>query len=281
MKKNQCFRNYTRSLNKKIQKKIVASKDTGKADDIHGVRVNIKKLKAYAELLEFLNPDFSAGKLKDILKKVFKSAGKIRDLQVQLKMLDKFEKQIGHRLTDERKLMIKNQEKLLKKFKDESKQIDKSTFHKIEKRLDDACKKKISPVSIKLFLVNQLIETEPMMNKKSITPRRLHRFRICLKSYYYNATFANQCSLKDPEVTRHIASLDQFQEVLGKWHDHISFHLFANKLLEKVSAKEKAIVHLLIEKVKQQTVTSSKKIMKRIPEILKSFDSMKQRLVAV
>lgn len=62
-----------------------------KMKDIHQLRVRIKRLKAVFRLLEFMHPvEFRAKDHYHLFKPVFKSAGKIRESQINLSLLKKF-----------------------------------------------------------------------------------------------------------------------------------------------------------------------------------------------
>ncbi len=72
---------------KKIRKNIISllKKSPVKFDDedYHKLRVEIKKLKALAGFIEFSNKKFSKKKTLKPFKKVYKQAGKIRELQLE------------------------------------------------------------------------------------------------------------------------------------------------------------------------------------------------------
>jgi len=54
-----------------------------KPDEIHRLRVSIKRIKAVYQLLEeFSNGKFNAGKHYSIFKKIFNEAGKLREVQI-------------------------------------------------------------------------------------------------------------------------------------------------------------------------------------------------------
>lgn len=62
-----------------------------KMKDIHQLRVRIKRLKAVFRLLEFMHPvEFRAKDHYHLFKPVFKSAGTIRESQINLSLLKKF-----------------------------------------------------------------------------------------------------------------------------------------------------------------------------------------------
>ena len=63
-----------------------------KVKDIHQLRVRIKRLKAIFRLLEFIHPvEFKAKDHFRLFKPVFKSTGLIRESQINLSLLKKFQ----------------------------------------------------------------------------------------------------------------------------------------------------------------------------------------------
>ena len=80
---------------KKIRKNIIAllkkSPEKFEDEDYHKLRVEIKKLKAIAGFIEFSNKKFSKKKHLKPFIKVYKQAGKIRELQLEESFLKKEE----------------------------------------------------------------------------------------------------------------------------------------------------------------------------------------------
>src|SRR5947207_801217 len=65
-----------------------ASKDFDE-DDIHEMRVAVKKIKAAFHFLQFCDPDLKDDELKK-LKKIFGEAGELRELQLLTEAIQKF-----------------------------------------------------------------------------------------------------------------------------------------------------------------------------------------------
>src|SRR4051812_6147394 len=66
-----------------------ASKDFGE-DDIHEMRVAVKKIKAAFHFLQFVDPDSNDDEFKK-LKKIFSDAGELREWQLLSEVIKKFQ----------------------------------------------------------------------------------------------------------------------------------------------------------------------------------------------
>ncbi len=102
---------------KKIEKKISAllKKNVNQFDkeDYHRLRVEIKKLNALLESVKFYSNGFKEKKYTKVLKRPFKQAGKIRELQLAQAALKQYsEYHLEHYLNDLQSRISKEEEKL-------------------------------------------------------------------------------------------------------------------------------------------------------------------------
>ena len=107
-------------------------------DGIHDLRVEMKRLKAYFNLVESLNDAFTAEKNFRIFKKIARSASGLRDNHVQRKLLeeikksltlpfDDYEVYLKKKETESREIFINySQKQPVKKLKESSKVISKT-----------------------------------------------------------------------------------------------------------------------------------------------------------
>ena len=100
---------------KKVRKNITAllkkSPVIFKDEDYHKLRVEIKKLKALAGFIQFSNKHFSQKKTLKPFLKVYKQAGKIRELQLEDAFLKKNNVQFIEHYLDEMSKRIKKEKK--------------------------------------------------------------------------------------------------------------------------------------------------------------------------
>ena len=83
MKASKPGLDYLKKVRKNITALLKKSPVIFKDEDYHKLRVEIKKLKALAGFIQFSNKHFSQKKTLKPFLKVYKQAGKIRELQLE------------------------------------------------------------------------------------------------------------------------------------------------------------------------------------------------------
>ena len=81
--------NYLKKIRKNITTLLKKSPEKFEDEDYHKLRVEIKKLKALAGFVEFSNQKFSKKKQLKPFSKIYKYAGKVRELQLEVSFLQK------------------------------------------------------------------------------------------------------------------------------------------------------------------------------------------------
>jgi len=176
--------------------------------DFHLIRVSIKRIKALLDLLNKAEPKVQRKKYFNPFEKIFEQAAKIRDPQVKLNLLahyrnssvEKFKRELTRQIKLE-KLKFSQMMKV-SLFKD----LQKSTS-KIEDYLDHADRK-----SIAHSLDKKSKDVQKLGSTKKLKPSGVHAFRKELKEIYYLQKMLEK-------KNHRYARTDEFQELLGKWHD--------------------------------------------------------------
>ncbi|MEN2284394.1 CHAD domain-containing protein [Algoriphagus sp. SE2] len=178
----------------------------------HKLRVEIKKLNAIFNLINFCSKDFKRKETFHPFKEVFKKAGKVRELQLERAILDKYLS--NNSFLDYRRI-INN--KLLKAqdsfFELLGKELDKRIAGKIEVLIpfiDQVNKKKAAA-----FIEKKKDEIEILLNKNPLTTDELHKLRKLLKTLKYSIG----CISSDTR-TANESEILKFTDSLGKWHDY-------------------------------------------------------------
>ena len=92
---NFLYKYYTRST-KSFISNLEKAKSTGKIKDIHKVRTDIKRIRSFTELIKILSPaDFNIKEFYSVFLDVFKTTGKIREVQLHINNLDKYQLSLG------------------------------------------------------------------------------------------------------------------------------------------------------------------------------------------
>ena len=200
--------NYLKKIRKNITTLLKKSPEKFEDEDYHKLRVEIKKLKALAGFVEFSNQKFSKKKQLKPFSKIYKYAGKVRELQLEVSFLQKNNAQfIEQYLCDlERRI-----EKQKKKFASLS-------FKKIKRKTKKAMKTfqtffdKTTAADNFQFIRGEREKISKLSGQLPLKPANAHELRKILKEDFYNRKRMDQASPK-------IKAEDDFLELLGSWHD--------------------------------------------------------------
>ncbi len=190
----------------------------------HTIRLEIKKLNSFFELVEYCSKDFNRNKASKPFRKIFHQAGKIREIQIEELLLKKYINNtflVGYL----KNLRIeKNKERaIFSKLLSESvtEQIKKSSIHTLQV-LSAIDKKKVSH-----YLKEKRKKILSHTGTSDIQPEQVHQLRKLLKCYYYNKKLIEkgiQNTISDKQ--------SQLSDLLGKWHDLQITYLHLNKAIK-------------------------------------------------
>lgn len=201
------FRNNFKSLKQSIQE-----------DLIHDMRVSIKRLKLLYVFLDFyFDKQFKADKKFKILRKIFKSVAYLRDIQIQLFLLNDIEQKLNIELTKWKnelkkkesaevqlikiKLSKINELKLIKQLKKSKQLIDSiPTNTNINTYIADYFNKCVTDI-------NQILEKDTI---------NYHKVRKKIKALTYLTEIK---IIQKTEQNEELNSLKQMGKLLGDWHD--------------------------------------------------------------
>ena len=197
---------------KKIKTHLKAFSASGNQDELHRLRVQIKK--ASAMLIFFERTSGKHKLLKDFkpVKKLFKKAGYIRDAHINLQLSKQYT--LKNDLVETGRQQIieagtinfhHNRRKYLK--------IIKNTYKRVKKKLPP-----ISNKSIEKYYKNQLEQIAASLAMPNFT-KNLHYNRKMIKHLMYNYNLAENALAGALPFNIHY--LDKLQESIGKWHDNV------------------------------------------------------------
>ncbi|RZS95115.1 CHAD domain-containing protein [Cecembia calidifontis] len=209
------------------------------AEDIHQLRVNIKKIKALIQFFEHLEPDTNYKKLFQPIRKLFKQAGEIRELQLHLIRLEslperdeKNEKKLIAKLEKSINRFLKNKEKwdkYLNRFQENTSQIDLN----------------FEANTLTAYFNSTLLKTNNKLRKGEFHEARM-KIKIIL---YLKSLFTEQ---QQHAIRINFEFLDQLQEKIGNWHD-----LLVSHKMSKEKNQEKVILQELETLEKELNATSN------------------------
>lgn len=223
MKTSKPHLKYLRKIIKKINSLFKKTSGKFEKEDYHKFRIEVKKLNALLDLLQFCFHNFNKKKYSALFKKVFKQAGTVRETQLEESTLKSYTNfSIKYYLSDLEKKV--NKEKKLfahlvnKKLRKKNKKLMcqlKPFINKIHKK--DSAE----------FLENERNKTLILMNQKPLKPEQVHELRKRLKVDFYDTK-------EFDKLEKNIENEDKLLELLGKWHDCRTL----NNQLERALIKE-------------------------------------------
>ena len=220
----------------KLSRELTRLTNKPEAESVHKFRTYSRRVEAVLSEVahkRHRNDD----KLLELLARLRKKAGKVRDLDVQITCLRNLKvpqsngqkSQLMNALLEERSLREK---KLVKAF-------DRKTADEIRKRLkrsahEISIPRDAEPLAVTLGKLAQLGRGNGQLSEKT-----LHQYRIVGKRVRYVAELDSD----DPQARRVIEQLKHMQDVIGDWHDWLKLTEKAERLLGDV--RQSSLVAML------------------------------------
>jgi CHAD domain-containing protein len=231
-------------------------------ENFHQLRLEIKKTRAALALLSSCASSIDFKKKMSPYRSLFKQAGKIRELQLHKTYLHKhsgpgdmpvYNKAIEKQTSEEIKRFS-----LLKK----QKELRSITLNSNSLRL--------SPININENTLETSLEKEQenivkLLAKEKLKVPQVHDLRKRIKSFHFLSTLI-------PIKKKKLKHLDEFQELLGKWHDYEVFGEELQKAdkLQNIPIEEKKKLRKLKPKVFQKREVLFRKIEKSRFSLIKN-----------
>jgi len=191
-------------------------------EGIHDLRVEIKRLKAFFNFIEGMNPSFKSKKNFREIRTLFKAWGKIRDIQVQQSLAREWESKLHRDLSPYYNFLKQEEIEAWKPFFRAGEKFNLELLTQKKKRIRKALKElstslaRSKAVERLNGLIYRLIEfgESPILKEAE-----LHQVRILLKETRYTLEISQGCfpdlGIQDEQIGR----LRDLHQILGKWHD--------------------------------------------------------------
>jgi CHAD domain-containing protein len=193
-----------------------------KAEVVHKLRVNLKKIRALFYLLEHIDPQlFKVKKQYRKLRSLFKVVGQIRDVQVQKELIDLFEKELEIHFTDYCNYLNKIEDNHIKQFR---KWILTNKLEHSEKPLHKINKiyKKINHKTLKIIarqFITLRIEKISELHEFAHDEEKLHKIRALLKEIMYIHNILKNHYPDFVFLKGFSELIEKSEKALGDWHD--------------------------------------------------------------
>lgn len=213
-KKSHKVTAYYRKLHLQCIQSLERYVQSGSKDALHELRVSLKKLDALFWVANKLILDFRRRKLFSSYRSLFKRAGIIRDAQVQLELLETFDKEgdlaaVSQHLKNE---ITDQHQKLVAAAPDLQLQLHKLPLT-IPPYFNQMQVKEVARFTEKL------IKKQEKKWKKMPSNKNLHHSRKPIKHLLYLTAFLAETDEKSLSKTE-AKHWDKLQQTLGNYHDY-------------------------------------------------------------
>jgi CHAD domain-containing protein len=235
-------------------------------EDIHKMRVALKKIKAAFYFEQFYLPQLGGEEMKES-KKNFSDAGKIRELQLLQDAIKSFNS--GDEIMKEKVLheLSREEKKAKKKFHDHFQDSGKNALNGLRKTMVYEAKK-LTGADFKLYFQSRL-EAMRIQIQTAQAEKDYHQLRKQLKELKYNLSFADEDSKRLVYAVFTEKELSQLEEDLGNWHDQVIITLWLKKLLSEKENKKQPLLQPFIDLVLKTSQQNSDQLLdaihKRLP----------------
>lgn len=239
-------------------------------ENIHRLRVDIKRIKAFYELIEAIYPGkFEAEKYSLVFKKIFKSAGVMREIQTNKIYIKLYSLPVSALSIYKRSLNIE-EKKARHSFKRSIECFDFDTVQNQQNtllRLLDELELQQFNEECKHFMINECKAVEHL-NKTPFKNATLHEIRKHFKKLI-TATLFLHGYLPDNTLRTLIRELKNTEQVIGVWHDNSIFKKSLKSIIKSnhnITLQNK----VALEKVLKAIGIKNEKLVKEIASKINS-----------
>lgn len=223
-----------------VDKSLKTFKKKRDKEALHKLRVEVKKMKA---VLLLQSGSFSDEKLPEEfseIRKVFKEAGKIREADINIKLLK------AHDVTDSK--IKKELKAIVKKKGEEFRGKIASHLRKLHKTVPLFLRKFSALPGEKIVgLFNKELRSLSAASQVRMGPVQLHDCRKQLKNLLYIHSSLGSAMIKKMKIN--IFYLKKLEETIGEWHDVI---IIIDLLKERGYSEKQLPGKLIAEKVRSR-----------------------------
>jgi len=182
----------------------------GRQSDLHQFRVEIKKLRMVIRLLDHCLLQKNASVEFLPLKTVFKEAGEIRNIHIEIGILEKFARKGSGPLHKKKQVLKSKSLDFIRKVSAYEGVIE-STENGILQTIEDLDDKGI------LTYLKGLIHKTGKNLQNSDKKEKMHKARSLMKVLLYNTALSSSKVREALPIDKNY--LNELQELIGKWHD--------------------------------------------------------------
>jgi CHAD domain-containing protein len=237
----ECLWTYYGNLQRIVEENYNLAVRFADVEGVHDMRVGIKRLRAYFNLIEWINPVFQAKQNIKPIRRLFKTAGKVRDIHVQQELLRRWATELDLEMSEYYNFLKQKEMEERKRFADSVKKkfdpkVFRSNWTLIQNVLSFISTEYIQFKSEERFN-SQIEELIKFKEKENFVEDDYHAIRILSKETRYTLEVLQTCFPPKNIWTQLNEALRKLHQSLGRWHDDDVSLLFLDGFLLSYAGK--------------------------------------------
>ncbi|MCD4664814.1 MAG: CHAD domain-containing protein [Bacteroidales bacterium] len=237
-------------------------------DAVHKMRTSTKRLRALFLLIQFLSSEkFKAKKQLKNIRRIFKLAGRIREIQVEQLLVYELEERMNQNFVEYNEYLLIKEHKSIAEFlkclpdvERRSNVFNEELIFNIIKSIDSTDMKAKS----KKFLLKKTAFITKL-NRKKTSNDKIHKNRTVLKQIYYLYDILSNLTGNIKLLKLSKIELRELEQQIGNWHDRVNSFHFLTAFLKTKEGRIFAKYKLL----KQQVVVDRDKMRSELLKVLR------------
>ena len=235
---------------------LIEKTENGSGEDaVRQLRLSTKKTRALFRLIQPISrKQFNAKQRLISLRKLFKSAGELRDTQLLLQLLEQYETENKTKYPVFRKFISKKNQSGSKGFEVSLAEFDRKELEENKKVVPEFLLEKLSAEEVESRTIAELEKKLSSIRKllAKLTVERLHDIRIIFKEAFYIARLVNECGYDSKDIKKKLKSFKIFARKIGAWHDKTILQEELHRFFEESKQSQFKKYFALRDKVKAE-----------------------------
>lgn len=217
-----CFLDYYDNQVSIIRKALAGCRTTFASEAFHDFRVGVKRLRALAELVAWINPQFNREDLRKALKPVYRATGVIRDLHVRMELVRNHGPHLVTGLSEFYNNLKYREIAARAGFARVDRRFDPDILQRFQTTVADC----LSGFDDNLLLFRAEAMFHDLLNrllggrtKDEATGEDYHQMRMLAKKTRYVLEVIRQCNTPSDTLDRLDTCLRDLHRALGAWRD--------------------------------------------------------------
>lgn len=237
----ECLWTYYGNLQRIVEENYNLAVRFADVEGVHDMRVGIKRLRAYFNLIEWINPVFQAKQNLKPIRRLFKASGKVRDIHVQQELIKRWVTELDLEMSEYYNFLKQKETEERKRFADFAKKkfdlkVFQSNWTLIQNVLSFISTEYIQFKSEERFNA-QIEELIKFKEKENFVEDDYHAIRILSKETRYTLEVLQTCFPPKNIWTQLNETLRKVHQALGRWHDDDVSFLFLDGFLLSYAGK--------------------------------------------